>query len=321
MNILLPKPVTADMLGPGTTVPEVDADAGEVVWVFGTDYVLKDRRVWKGCTYECVKDITGAPDNTREPGSKEAAALWLIDERAPTNRMAPFDKYLFTKTRKDGAITFELKPGFVDGIAIYGVEADKISISVTDGDPDSPSDLIPPIVNKDLWEQAFGPWEYLFGDLQRGTHYTVKGIPVHPRTTITITVSRNDPDVEAAIGYISVGQWKKLLAPLQANVGGAQYGVGSATRDYSFYEDNKDGTYTEIPGLKAKTITLSCAIAAEQAPFADDLLTRILGQAVAVEVSELPRYRHLATVARVTGEVRNVSWPTAQVDLTIKGNV
>ena len=318
MNILLPKTVTADMFGPGTTIPEVDTDAGEVLWVTGGTFDVKDRRVWKGYTYECVQPISGSPANAYEPDSKNAAAYWLKDEGAPTNRMAPFDKYLFTKARKDGAITFELKPGFVDGIAIYGIEADKISIGVTDGDG---NDLIPPTVNKDLWEQAFGPWEYLFGDLQRGTHYTVKGIPVHPQTTITITLSRNEPDVEAAIGYISVGQWKKLLAPLQTNVGGTQYGVGSSTHDYSFDEDNKDGTYTEIPGLQAKNITLSCVIGAAQAPFVDDLLTRILGKAVAIEVSELPRYRHLATVARVTGEVRSVSWPTATVELNIKGNV
>ena len=319
MNILLPKAITPEMFGPGTTIPEVDTSAGEVLWATGGTASLGDRRVWKGYTYECVQAITGAPANTYEPDSKNAAAYWLKDEGAPTNRMAPFDKYLFTKTRKNGSITFELKPGFVDGIAIYGVEADKISISVTDGAV-TPSDLIPPITNKDLWEQAFGPWEYLFGDLARGTHYTVKGIPIHPNTTITITVSRNDPDVEAAIGYISVGQWRRLVAPLQQNVSGAQYGVGSATRDYSYNEDNKDGTYTEVPGLKAKNITLSCVIAADQAPLADDLLTRILGKAVAIEVSELPRYRHLATVARVTGEVRSVNWPTAQVELQIKGN-
>jgi hypothetical protein len=316
MNILRPKTITSSMFAAGTTIPEVDTTVGEVLWVSGSTYAQGDRRVWKGYTYEAVAAVSGSPANTYEPGSPNAANLWLKDEGAPTNRMAPFDKYLFTKARRPGSLTFVLKPGFVDGLALYGLEADTLSITVKAAGVD----LIPP-VNVQLWQQAFGPWEYLFSDLQRGTYFTLKNLPLHPDVEISVTVSSNDLLVTAAIGFMSVGNWKQLFSPM-SSTSGVQYGVESATRDYSYAtEPNKDGTYIEVEGRKARDINLQCVIDAMQAPAAQLLLDQILGKAVAIEVSDLPRYGHLATVGKVTGSVRSPNWTTAQVDLQIKGNV
>lgn len=316
MNILIPKKITPEMFSAGTTIPEVDAVAGEQAWVLGSNYAVKDRRVVKGSTYECVKAINSAPDNTYEPGSANSAGLWERDEGAPSNRMAPFDKYLFTKAKRKHSFTYVLKPGFINGLAVYGIEADTIDVSIkADG-----LDLIEPI-HYELWEQAFGEWEYLFGDLQRGTYFTLKDLPIHPDIEITITVSRNSEDAEAAVGFISVGNWKMLLFPGYERMGAAQYGVEASTRDYSYVDERKDGTYTEIQGRMATNINLNCVIDAEQAPAAKTLLDQILGKAVAVEVSDLPRYGHLATVAKVTGTVRSVDWTTAQIELQIKGTV
>ena len=76
-----------------------------------------------------------------------------------------------------------------------------------------------------------------------------------------------------------------------------------------------------MQGRLATNINLSCVIDAVQAPAAKTLLDQILGKAVAIEVSDLPRYGHLATVGKVTGTVRSTDWTSAQVDLQIKGNV
>jgi len=316
MNILLPKVITPEMFGAGTTIPEVDTVIGEVAWVSGASAVLGDRRVWKGATYECVQVISGAPPNTYEPGTSVAAPYWERDEGAPSNRMAPFDKYLFTKTRRPGGFTIVLKPGFVNGLAIYGIEADVLDITVKAGGVD----LIEP-VHVELWQQAFGEWEYLFGDLQRGTYFTLKDLPIHPDPEISITVSRNSPDVMAAIGYASVGNWKRFLFPGQEEMGAAQFGVEASTRDYSYLEERKDGTYTEVEGRKATNINLTCVIDADQAPAAKALFDQILGKVVAIEVESLPRYGHLATVGKVTATVRSTDWTSAQVDIQIKGNV
>ncbi|CAN7185660.1 hypothetical protein [Acidovorax sp. LjRoot117] len=322
MNILIPKVITSAMFGAGTNIPDVDTSTtpAEQAWVTGTTYAQGVRRTWNGYWYECVQAINASPQNGYEPGSANAATWWLKDERAPTNRMAPFDKYLFTKARRAGNVTFVLNPGFVTGVAIYGIEGDKISISVKAGT--GGTDLIPPVVNRDLWAQAFGEWEYLFGDLQRGTYFTLKDLPIHPNVEITITVTRNNPAVEAAIGFISVGTWKTLLAPI-ANTSGVQYGVESSTQDYSYQEEStrRDGTYLDVQGRLATNINLTCVIDSIQAPAAKLLLDQILGKAVAMEVSELPKYSHLATVGKITGTVRSDTWPTASVSLQIKGNV
>lgn len=317
MNILLPKTITNAMFGAGTNIPEVDSltTPAEVAWASGGTFALKDRRTRDGYWYECVQAITGAPANTYVPGSAAAEGWWLKDEGAPTNRMAPFDKYLFTKARRAGSIVYELTPGFINGAAIYEMEADHLNITVKDG----ATDLITPI-DIELWEQAPGLWEYLFGELERGDYYALKDIPINPNAKITITISRNNPSTEAAVGFISVGNWKTLLAPL-TQASGVQYGVEATTRDYSYSQEYKDGTYIDVEGRKATDINLSCVIDAAEAPSAKLLLEQILGKAVAIEVSELPKYSHLATVGKVTGSVRSVNWPTAQVDLQIKGNV
>ncbi|CAN7521238.1 hypothetical protein LJR074_003668 [Acidovorax sp. LjRoot74] len=315
MNILLPKTITAAMFQAGTTIPAVDTAAGEVAWVSGTNYVAGNRRVDGDYIYECVKDVNTSPQNTYAPSDIRSSGWWLKDEGAPTNRMAPFDKYLFTKARKATSLTYVIRPGFVTGLAIYGLEADRLAITVKDGG----TDLVPPIAI-DLWQQAIGEWEYLFGELQRGTYFTLKDLPLRPNVEISITVSRNTPGVEAAVGFISFGVWKRLLAP-KKSISGAQYGMESETKDYSYVKDNDDGTYIEKLGRKSTNIGLTCVIDAEQAPAAQALLDQILGKAVAVEVSNLPRYSHLATVAKVTGKIRSTSWEVADVSLTLKGNV
>lgn len=317
MNILLPKTIDSSSFLDGTSIPEVDDDAGEVAWATGQAHAAKSRKVWKGYWYECVKDISTAPDNAIEPSAKAAAALWLKDPGAPSNRIAPFDKYLFTAARRKHTLTYVLRGVFVDGLRLESIESDNLHVRVQAGD--SGVDLVPP-VNMGLWQQPFDEWEYLFGDLQRGKSYSLSNIPIHPHAVITITLTRNDPDVDAAVGYISLGNWKRLLSPM-SNASGVQYGVEVATKDYSFVDDFKDGTYTEVEGHKATNINLNCVIDSNKAPAAKALLDAVLGKTVAFDVSDLPKYSHLAGVGKITGTVRTSDWPTAQVDIQFKGNV
>lgn len=318
MNILVPQTITASMLGAGTNIPVVDSSQGEELWVSGTNYTVGLRRVWDGYTHECVREINSAPQNTYAPTAKESAGYWEKDETAPTNRMAPFDEYLFTKARRTGAVTYVINSAFPTGFAIHGIEADTLQYAVKYGGVD----LFPP-VSVDMWQQAFGPWEYLFGDLQRRTFLNVRGIPLRPAVEIYITASRNDPDQEAAIGYISVGQWQRFSAPKNPNIGAARPGAEATPKSYSYFKDHGDGTYTRRKGRQAINVSVSCLIAAVEGVRVRNMLERIQDIPVAVEVSSLARLGWLNTVGFVTGTVRvpqEAHAITTQVDFQIKGN-
>lgn len=311
MNILLPKTISIAALGPGTTILALDTAAGEVAWLPSGNYAESDKRVYDNKVYTCVQAHAGAADKRPD----RASAFWRFT--SPTNCAAPFDNYLFTKARRLGSLTYEIPGVFIDGVALYGLEADNLLLRVVDGV--TGSDLIEPI-DSSLWAQAFGEFEYLFGELARATHYTLKNLPIHPNVRVLITLSRNDPEVEAAVGFISVGNWKTILYPIPG-VPSVEYGVEARTKDYSLTEQNKDGTYTEYEGRKAKDISLSCVIDSRQAPFVDALFSQISGKTVAIEVMGTPEFRHLATVGKVSGSVVNTGYGEARVQVEIEGNV
>lgn len=312
MKILLPTTITQSSILTGTSIPAVDTSVGEVAWVAGHSYMVGDRIVYEGVVYACIQAHTSQVGATPDT----SVTNWRV--AGPSNRMAPFDPWMFTKARAKGSMTYVLSGSFVDGVAVYGLSnEDQVSISVKDST--TGLYLVPPETLV-LWDQAFGEFEYLFGNLGKATYFTRSDFPIRPSVEISITVSNYDPNVTVEVSHISIGNWKHFFTPL-TNVTGAQYGVQSKTKDYSFVEDNKDGTYTEIPGRKARDFSVTCVIAADNAPEADRILEAISGKAVAVEVSNLPKYRHLSTVARISGSVTTDNWSEATVELEMKGNV
>jgi len=319
MNILLPIEIVEAMIMEGTNIPAVDTEAGEVAWISGQAYAVKDRRVWRGGTYECMRAITGAPQNTWEPSDGKSAGYWERDENAPTNRMAPFDEYLFTKAKKAGEIKYILNVPFFNGLAMYEAEADQVDVNMYDL-PRQSGDI--PLVTHDaqLWEQAPGLWEYLFGNINRTNKFTVGSFPMRPASELIISLKRSDPSNIAELGYLSIGQWYSLFAP-QMDKGGAEYGAEVTPKSYGVWRTNSDGTYVRRKGRIAKIITASVLIDARDAPGVTRLFERIIDIPVAVEISDLPKYGHLSTVGRVTGSVRSENSQTARVNVKVEGNI
>lgn len=311
MNILLPIEITASMIGAGTNIPAVDTSVGEVEWSgAGVAYAVGDERVDGDSIYACVKAHTSAAS----PTPKNDAVNWLF--KRPTNRMAPFDDYIYTRAIRAGEIKYVITPGFFNGFAIYGAEANTTTITVRD----AAGGTVLLSQTQDMWEQAYGEWEYLFGNLQQTSKLTRSDLPMRPAAELEIVLARNVPTLNAELGYLSVGQWQTMLSPV-ANVPGTEYGASVTPKSYSYFRRNDDGTYTRRQGRVAKSISASVLIDARDAPRVSQLLERILDIPVAIEASSLPRYGHISTVGFVTGSVTSESWGIARVNIKVDGNV
>lgn len=103
-------------------------------------------------------------------------------------------------------------------------------------------------------------------------------------------------------------------------MGGTQYGVQVTPKSYNYRKVNNDGTVTQIyRGVSARNISGIVVLEADEASAATDLLERILGKPVAIEMSDLAKYSHLQTVGYVEGSVKSENWSTTTISITVEG--
>jgi len=303
--LLIPNEITADMIKTGTSVPVVDSDAGEVAWDDTTDWETDDEVNHNGWIWEAQKANTDI-----EPGTD--ATAWL--RVRPSNRMAPFDDQMNTRSVAESEITYVLQPGFFTGIAMYGLQGDSITITLYD----EPDGEVVDSFTGDLYEQAAGLYEYLFMPLRALTKIQRSNLPLYPDAELHITVSAAN-NARVGIGMIVVGHWMTLLGT--GDIGGLEYGAEVEIKTYSYIKTNDDGTTQIVPRHSATNVNCSVVIEGDQANQAADLLAQVASRPVAFIGSGLPRYAYINTFGLVSGTVKPESWATARVQLSVKGYI
>ena len=304
-RVMVPINVKASMLKAGTTIAEPDTDNGEVAWAAGAAYALADLRTYDGSVWACSKAHTG---RTAKPDVD--SGFWYRE--GPTNRMAPFDDYSNTKVVATGSLTYVFQPGFLNGIALYGMEGSSYSVVVRSGGAVLRS------WGGDLYSQAAGFYELLFTVLTPIEQVTFDDVPLAPDAEVTITVTAA-PGGRVAIGTIKCGDWRQFIG--DGSVGGTTYGAESNRKSYTLRTYNPDGTYKITRRAKARDVTCSIVIEAEQAMQADAILGEIMDAAVPFEASGLPQYGYLNTLGFVTGSIRADSHGTTSINLKVEGNI
>lgn len=297
------------MIDGASTIPAVDTAAGEVAWTPGSSYALNDERASDGGIYTCVKAHSGvstlpAKDPTR----------WLYQR--PTNRMAPFDEYLYTKAEKAGTITYVINPGFINGVAAHGLEADEYEFTYRE----SPGGAVLLHESGDLHDQALGLYEYLYTPLPLQSKWSSPVLPMRPLAQVEITFRRIDGASPVAVGWIGLGRWHRFAAPGSEH-SATQYGVNVTPKTYAYFKRNDDGTYKRLPGRSAKQIDGTAIIAASDAPEAEALLRAVVDKPVLIDLSPLPRYGYLSTLGFLSGTVTAEHWSQARIDFRIEGNI
>ena len=303
--VLLPLTITDSMLAAGTTIPSVDAAAGEVAWVAGPAYAVGQRVNHGGAIWEAVLASTGVT-----PGTD--SAKWL--RFGPSNRMAPFDDEFDTRATAAGSLTYVIRPGFFTGLALWGMQADHITVHIYD----QPGGQIVETYDADLYEQAAGLFELLFMPLRQRTRHYMRNLPLYPDAEVRITLSAAGGG-QVAIGMISIGYWDTLLG--KGDFGGIQYGVTADVKSYSYIKRSDDGKVTRVRRGSATNVSCSVVIEAEEANRAVELLHQVQGRPVAFIASGLPRYDYLSGFGDMSGSATPQSFVHAELKINIEGVV
>lgn len=306
-RVMVPIEVTSSMLRTGTTIPEPDIANGEVAWVSGANNAVGVKRSYGGSIWACNEAHSG-----RAVTPNLDTNYWYRD--GPTNRMAPFDDYSNTKVVSTGVLTYVLQPGFLNGLAVYGMEGSNYSVVVRDG----PGGVIVREWSGDLYSQAAGLYELLFSVLTPTEQVSFDEIPLAPNAEVTITVGAA-PGGRVAIGTIKIGDWRQFIG--DRSYGGAQYGAEAVRKSRTLRTYNFDGTYKIQRRASSRDVSCSIVIAAGEAMYADAILGEIMDKAVPFEATNLPRYGYLNTVGFITGSIRADSHGETSINLKVEGNI
>lgn len=315
MKVLVGQDIAVSQLA-GSSIPAVDTASGEIAWAVGT-YVVGDIRNYGDKRWYCVKDHTSTAS---DPKPDQDPTRW--DPYGPTNLMAPFDEYLFTKAKQQGSMTYKIAAQFATGFAVHDVTAEKLEwrMYITATGETLVYNGNPVAGSYDFWEQAYGHFELLFGNLARSDSLAVDKLPLRPDCTLELVFTRDDPSEFVTVGFIGVGTPVNFYIP-NTEVYGTQYGVEYEIKSFTQYEEAFDGTEQRMLGYSAKRIRGKCLISKEQGPEAAGVLRKVVDRPVYVELSDLPSYTHLITVGYLRGTVVSPNFGSTEINFKIDGKV
>ena len=308
MNIIIPTPITAAMIGAGTTIAE--PSASETAWASGVAYTVGDVRI-RATThrkYRCAVAHTSAAT----PVPEDDATRWL--DIGPTDRWAPFDRYTNTRATATTSMTYVLNPGYVNALALYGLIGAQYSITIKD----APAGATIYSKTGFLTQDPQGWYEYLFVAQPALDKLVLQNLPIRPTAeiTITITAATGQP---VGVGMIVVGDFVPLVGDT-AEWGGVQYGATAEPVTYSYINTDEYGTTTIVRRHAATNMRCTVMMPRQFADAALQRLQTVLDQPVACIATTSKGYDGLNVFGLIsTSPVSYDSFNTASIDIQVKG--
>lgn len=203
-----------------SSAPETDYAA----WAAGTDYAVFARAIDVHKIWESVQ----TPNIGHTPGA--SPLYWA--EVAPTNRWAMLDTEISTQTALASPLTVVIKPGYVNALAVFGLEGATLDVTVRDG-------LAGPVVYiraLSLDGTILADWyQYFFEPSVQLGEAVMTDLP--PYIDAHITVALSGP------GTVKCGI---LILGTVYELGGTQYGASAGIIDYSRKDTSATGVTTFV---------------------------------------------------------------------------
>lgn len=238
MRIIRPTTVT-DAVLTSSNVPETDYPE----WVAGTTYAL-GARVIIASSHQVFESLAAGNVGHNPLTDISDPPKWLA--LGATNRWRMFDERIGSVTSRAVDVDVSLKPGLINAVALFGLSAGSVTITMTDGGNvvyARTVELVAP-----LSESSF--YAYCFEPISRRTDIVVWDLPAYPGATLRVHVTQ--PDGTAEVGLLVVG--------LAKHIGNAQWGGRFGIADYSRKETDEFGNWGVVERGFSKTVTLTAEL-------------------------------------------------------------
>ncbi|MDP3650908.1 MAG: hypothetical protein Q8R67_04410 [Rhodoferax sp.] len=226
MKVIKPIVITPAMIVSSTAV-NADADYNPA-----TGYALNDKCTYVGVIWECIQ----GPATGKQPDTNPL--YW--SKQGPANASALFDDKISTPTTGSGSLTFVLKPGYVNSLALFGLVGDVLTVTARNG---VAGEILYSKTQKLYTRIVTRLYEYLYERPAQLREVVLTGLPTRKDLHITLTVTGS----AVSIGMLSVGS---LVV-----IGTALYGMTLDLTDYSLNTTDKNGVTTFKKGLFSKRLS------------------------------------------------------------------
>lgn len=308
-SVLAPITITDEMVD-SVAVGEIQLpEDASPIWMPSTTYGIGDR-VHLSHTHRVYESV--AANNTNKDPSlpvnqynAAGVATWWI-EVGPTNRWAMFDSLISSQTVANGPLTIRLRPGAFNGMALFGIAADDIEITVRD-EPDG--NIIYSYSGALDGSMPADYYEYFFDTFRPQTQLIVTGIEPYGKSEVVITLGQASS--AAKLGMLALGDVKPLGAPLR--------GASVEPVDYSYVSTDAFGNTTVKRRANATGLAIQARMDIADANTVLRTVQDLLGTPVVVIGSVKPGYEALTVFGLISGRQSYDEYNTPVLNLTVKG--
>jgi len=183
--------------------------------------------------------VSAIDSNTGNDPTTSDSDTWII--KGAMNKWAAFDAFVANLATNAGTITYSIDATkIVNGIAFFGLKADDIEITVSDGGAQSET-ITAELLKLD---HINGSWYNWFtGGRPKSREYVFLALPYYgPSTEIDITITANSGD--AQVGQVVLGRVFQLGETLA--------GVNLRSQNFTRYIEDEFGNLTTIPRVSIR---------------------------------------------------------------------
>lgn len=257
--------------------------------------------------YESAADNNVGKDPSLAVNQFNAAGVptWWIDV-GPTNRSAMFDSVISTPTAAPSPLEIILKPGAFNGIAMFGLDADSLLVTVTEGDSGATIYAYSAPLEG---SQPSDYFEYFFEPFKPQTQFIATGI--EPYATAHVTIRLTKGSGLAKIGMLALGDLQPLGVP--------QRGASVEPVDYSYVSTDAFGNTTVKRRNSATGLSVQCRMDIDSANGVLRSVQNLLGVPVVVIGSRAVNYEALTVFGLLSGRLQYDNYSQPTLNLTVKG--